>query len=115
MADMESAPPHPGPGIPILPDNYSHTTPEPERQTEPDSALKPVIHTVADNAASPISEVVDNESADIDPFTLTETVGRSRQGEELKKRKQESPEKGTVKEFWTGLLDDILGPKRGKQ
>lgn len=73
--------------------------------------MKPQIFTVADNAASPMSEVVDNHSVEIDPFTLTEAVGRSRQGEELQKQKALA-EKGAVQEFWSGLLDDLLGPRQ---
>lgn len=81
--------------------------------------MKPQIYTVAGEgariAASPMSEVVDNVAVDIDPFSLTEAVGRSRIGEELSRSKNgnnnASREPGVFKELWSGFLDDVLGPK----
>lgn len=80
--------------------------------------MKPQIYTVAgtgaDIAASAMSEVVDNAAVDIDPFSLTEAVGRSRIGEELRRRENggaQAKEPGVVKELWSGFLDDVLGPK----
>ena len=77
--------------------------------------MKPQIYTVSDAgvvAASPMSEVVDNHSIDIDPFSLTEAVGRSRVGEEVQRRANgKSSETGVIKELWAGFLDDVLGPK----
>lgn len=78
--------------------------------------MKPQIYTVAgasaDVAASPMSEVVDNHAVDIDPFSLTETVGRSREGEELSRAEKGQREPSIVRELWTGFLDDVLGPKQ---
>lgn len=82
--------------------------------------MKPQIYTVAgtgtDVAASAMSEVVDNVAVDIDPFSLTEAVGRSRVGEELRRRENGgasvSKETGVVRELWSGFLDDVLGPKQ---
>lgn len=79
--------------------------------------MKPQVHTVAgatgDVAASPMSEVVDNESVNIDPFSLTETVGRSRFGEMLARHNGSgSGEKGVIRELWGSMLDDLLGPKQ---
>lgn len=109
MAEIEAPPPRAGPRIPVFPDVYrSHADLDVEYTPSP---MKPQIFTIADNAASAMSEVVDNHSVEIDPFTLTEAVGRSRQGEELKKQ-QALQGKGPIKEFWAGFLDDLLGPKQ---
>jgi hypothetical protein len=75
--------------------------------------MKPMIYTVsgsgADVAASAMSEVVDNHAVDLDPFSLTEAVGRSRVGEELKR--QEAAPPGAFRELWAGFVDDVMGPK----
>jgi len=79
--------------------------------------MKPQIYTVsgsgADVAASAMSEVVDNHAVDLDPFSLTEAVGRSRVGEEMKR--QESAQPGAFRELWSGFLDDVMGPKETLQ
>ncbi|KAJ5081578.1 hypothetical protein NUU61_009842 [Penicillium alfredii] len=114
MAELDAAPVRPGPRVPVLPDISS--LPDPQTQTAP--PMKPQIYTVAgsgsDVAASAMSEVVDNHSIDIDPFSLTETVGRSRVGEEIQRQSSGtgSGEPGVVQELWTGFLDDVLGPKQ---
>lgn len=92
------------PRIPMAPDAYY---PPP---------MKPQIHAVSemasDMSASPMSEVVDNHSVDIDPFRLTETVGRSRDGENQQKlAASNQQEKGVIGELWSGFIDDLLGPK----
>lgn len=87
------------------------------------SLLKPQVYTVSGGSgsevsASPMSEVVDNHSVDIDPFSLTETVGRSRFGEELERERngrngaggrRKAGETGVVGELWNGFLDDLWG------
>ena len=113
MADIESSAPRPGPQIPVFPDVYDRPAQAEAEVVDQGISvgLKPQIFAVADNTASAMSEVVDNHSVEIDPFTLTETVSRSRQGEELKKEHAlagGSP----IKEFWNGFLDDLLGPKQ---
>ncbi|KAJ5665752.1 uncharacterized protein N7477_008200 [Penicillium maclennaniae] len=97
--------------IPVLSDLYSH-----HESTSPSAPpMKPQIYTVSGAgvvAASPMSEVVDNHSVDIDPFSLTEAVDRSRVGEEVQRRTNgKHTETGIIKELWTGFLDDVLGPK----
>ncbi|KKK14674.1 hypothetical protein P175DRAFT_0446472 [Aspergillus ochraceoroseus IBT 24754] len=97
--------------VPILPDIYTH-----HNLVRPSgSPMKPQVYTVAGDganvSASPMTEVVDNHSVDIDPFSLTEAVGKSRLGEELKKQ-QKGEHGGVVQELWTGFLDDLLGPKQ---
>ncbi|KAL1968813.1 hypothetical protein VTN77DRAFT_1174 [Rasamsonia byssochlamydoides] len=89
--------------VPVFSDPYSS------------SPMKPQIHAVSelasDTSASPMSEVVDNHSMDIDPFRLTETVGRSRDGENQQKLAANQPQKGVIGELWSGIVDDLLGPK----
>jgi hypothetical protein len=79
--------------------------------------MKPQIYTVsgsgADVAASAMSEVVDNHAVDLDPFSLTEAVGRSRVGEEMKRQEKGQP--GAFRELWAGFLDDVMGPKESLQ
>lgn len=115
MADLDAGPVRPTPKVPVLPDFYSH----PPRTSLSDPPMRPQIYAVAGTgaeiSASAMSEVVDNVAVDIDPFTLTEAVGRSRIGEELQRRQnggaEEKKEPGVVRELWSGLLDDVFGPK----
>lgn len=110
MADLDAAPQHRGIQVPVLPELHSI------RQHASPSAppMKPLIYTVsgdgADVAASAMSEVVDNHAVDLDPFSLTEAVGRSRVGEEIQ-RQNGSAQPGAFKELWAGFLDDVMGPK----
>lgn len=114
MADLDAGPVRPTPRIPVLPDLYSHVP----RTSLSDPPMKPQIYTVAgagpDVSASAMSEVIDNHAVDIDPFSLTEAVGRSRVGEELQRRSngRGSAEPGVLRELWSGFLEDVLGPKQ---
>ncbi|KAA8649137.1 hypothetical protein EYZ11_011218 [Aspergillus tanneri] len=115
MADIDAPAPRADPRIPIPPDAYTHH----------DSAhfsslpMKPQVYTVsgegADVSASPMTEVVDNHAVDIDPFSLTETVGKSRFGEEIQRHRNGSNERGVVRELWTEMLDDLIGSKQPSQ
>lgn len=78
--------------------------------------MKPQIHAIgetgSDLSASPMSEVVDNHALEIDPFKLTETVGRSRSGENDMREKLmagQTGQKGVIGELFSGMMDDILG------
>ncbi|CAG8930917.1 unnamed protein product [Penicillium salamii] len=111
MADLDAAPLHRGIQVPVLPELPSirgHASPSAP-------PMKPVIYTVsgdgADVAASAMSEVVDNHAVDLDPFSLTEAVGRSRVGEEIQRGQNGSTQPGAFKELWAGFLDDVMGPK----
>ncbi|KAJ5542160.1 hypothetical protein N7535_004583 [Penicillium sp. DV-2018c] len=77
------------------------------------------IYTVsgsgADVPASAMSEVVDNHAVDLDPFSLTEAVGRSRVGEEIQRRTNGTSQPGAIRELWSGFLDDLMGPKEMSQ
>lgn len=112
MSEMDTAPARSALRIPVLPDLHSQA--ETPSQSAP--PMKPQIYTVSGGdvaAASPMSEVVDNHSVDIDPFSLTEAVVRSQTGQDQQRRTNGSHagEPGVVKELWAGFLDDVLGPK----
>ncbi|RAH74328.1 uncharacterized protein BO66DRAFT_388385 [Aspergillus aculeatinus CBS 121060] len=104
LAELDGPAARADPQFPIVPDFYSH-----QSAAVADSPMKPQIYTVsggaADVSASPMTEVVDNHSVDIDPFSLTEAVGKSRFGAESTQQK----EPGVFRELWTGVVDDILG------
>lgn len=118
MADLDAPSARPYPRVPVLPDLSSSASVSSSQSPHSHSdapPMKPQIYTVAgasaDVAASAMSEVVDNHAVDIDPFSLTEAVGRSREGEELSRGEKGQREPGIVRELWTGFLDDVLGPK----
>lgn len=114
MEEIDASPARPDPRFPILSDIYNSNIPAQETPRS-DPPMKPLVYAVGggDVAASPMSEVVDNSSVDIDPFSLTETVGRSRFGEALQRSQAKEP--GVVKELWTGFLEDLMGPKQASQ
>ncbi|GAQ07865.1 hypothetical protein ALT_5186 [Aspergillus lentulus] len=118
MEEIDAPPSRPDPRFPILSDIYKYYDPSKQSITS-DPPMKPQVYTVSgeDVAASPMSEVVDNHSMDIDPFSLTETVGRSRFGEELQRQQNgsQAKEPGIVRELWSGFLEDLLGPKQQTQ
>ncbi|CAG7944575.1 unnamed protein product [Penicillium nalgiovense] len=115
MADLDAAPLQHGIQVPVLPEHPSIQG----RQTPTTPPMKPQIYTVsgtgADVPASAMSEVVDNHAIDLDPFSLTEAVGRSRVGEEIQRRSNDSSEPGVIRELWAGFLDDVMGPKESMQ
>ncbi|EKV19730.1 SAP domain containing protein [Penicillium digitatum] len=115
MADLDAAPLQRGIQVPVLPELPSI----PWRQTPTAPPMKPQIYTVsgagADVPASAMSEVVDNHAVDLDPFSLTEAVSRSRVGEEIQRRSNGSSEPGVIRELWAGFLDDVMGPKQSAQ
>ncbi|KAJ5320342.1 hypothetical protein N7508_000625 [Penicillium antarcticum] len=111
MADLDAAPLHRGIQVPVLPETHSITF----SSTPSAPPMKPQIYTVAgtgaDVAASAMSEVVDNHAVDLDPFSFTEAVGRSRVGEEMNRRQNGGAKTGVMRELWAGFLDDVMGPK----
>ncbi|KAG0156856.1 hypothetical protein PDIDSM_4038 [Penicillium digitatum] len=115
MADLDAAPLQRGIQVPVLPELPSI----PWRQTPTAPPMKPQIYTVsgagADVPASAMSEVVDNHAVDLDPFSPTEAVSRSRVGEEIQRRSNGSSEPGVIRELWAGFLDDVMGPKQSAQ
>lgn len=103
--------------VPILGDNSTYAY-DSSFQNFGSAPMKPQIHAIGHNGdvyASPMSEVVDNHALDIDPFKLTETVGRSRAGENERREQLlagQSGEKGVIGELFGGMLDDILGSSK---
>ncbi|CAK47905.1 altered inheritance of mitochondria protein 34, mitochondrial [Aspergillus awamori] len=112
MAEIDAPAARADPQIPILSDIYTHYDPTQSQE----APMRPQVYTVSggagDISASPMTEVVDNHSVDIDPFSLTETVGKSRFGEELKRQQNGTSEPGVVRELWSGFLEDLLGSKQ---
>ncbi|KAJ9297918.1 hypothetical protein DTO271G3_4139 [Paecilomyces variotii] len=115
MADVDATPSPSGPRIPTFPDNYGHKI---ETQTDYVSPMKPQVHAVgelsSDSAVSVMSDVVDNHAVDIDPFSLTEAVGKSR-GNAIRAQNGQSQETGILRDLWSGIVEDILGPKQTSQ
>lgn len=115
MAEIDAAPAFPGPRIPTFPDNYTH-----HLQAQPDytSPSKPQVYAVGelspDSSVSVMSEVVDNHSVPIDPFNLTAAVGKSRNNA-IHQQNGHSQETGVLRDLWTGIVEDILGPKQTSQ
>lgn len=104
--------------VPILGDsNNSALEPDSSNQPFGWSTMKPQINAIgeagSDLSASPMTEVVDNHALDIDPFKLTETVGRSRSGENEQRQQRllagQNGEKGVIGELFSGMVDDLLG------
>jgi hypothetical protein len=112
MADLDNPSMHRGIQVPVLPETHSIAAFSSSPSAPP---MKPQIYTVAgtgaDIAASAMSEVVDNHAVDLDPFSFTEAVGRSRVGEEMKRRESSAQQPGVMRELWSGFLDDVMGPK----
>lgn len=83
--------------------------------------MKPEIHYVGElsdtNGPSPMSEVVDNDAADINPFDLTEQVGRARRRavSSAEAAGGGGEEGGVVKELWGGFMDDVFGKGKGSR
>ncbi|KUJ15677.1 uncharacterized protein LY89DRAFT_91678 [Mollisia scopiformis] len=99
--------------VPLLPDNYNpdRSPGTPHAIETIDEALpRPEIHIVAshpeDVMPATISEVVGNDGLDIDLASLTKNFS-STAIKELK-------EKSLVGELWSGIVDDVLGPKSRK-
>ncbi|KAN0085219.1 hypothetical protein V8E54_001686 [Elaphomyces granulatus] len=102
------------PRVPVISD-MRHSS---DSGAQPLLPMKPQIYTVSEMAsdisASPMSEVVDNHALEIDPFKLTETVGKSRHGESQRiAAASMQQQNGMIGQLWTGFLDDLLGPKEG--
>lgn len=99
--------------VPLLPDNYT-----PNRSADSGHALEeldpaipgPEISIIAshpeDVVPATISEVVGNDGVEVDITQLT--------GVFSKNSEKEVKEPGILSELWSGLVDDILGPKHPK-
>ncbi|KAI9771272.1 MAG: hypothetical protein M1840_002242 [Geoglossum simile] len=79
--------------------------------------IRPEILTIAHgsthvHAPSAMSEVVDNNSIQIDPFELTEQVSDAAARSSSKGAMGAKKEMSELKYLWNGILDDIFGPTR---
>lgn len=81
-----------------------------------DSVIRPEISTISANSThiespSAMSEVTDNHAIDLDPYDLTSkvTAAANRTAEDAMDKIKEA---GTVRQLWSGLLDDLFGAKR---
>ena len=74
------------------------------------TVMKPEISAINGDSASAMSDVHDShyvEEMSVDALTsLTETVGKS-----ARQFMGKDNDETTVRELWSGFLDDLLGPK----
>ena len=114
--------------VPLLPDNYSpdRSANSPHAAESVDEALaKPEISVVA---AYPemvlpamMSEVVGNDGLDVDigqltkGFVHTPIAYMQSVKESVTETIAEKTGDGGLKELWSGIVDDILGPKSGSK
>ncbi|KAI9822235.1 MAG: hypothetical protein M1832_003058 [Thelocarpon impressellum] len=107
--------------VPFLPDNFAPVRTASTAEVTDTDVLRPEISTAAmhhhDNGGAPpsaMSDVTDNSAMNLDPYELTHTVSEAAveaagrigaQGTEAALRK----EQGTLREVWSGFLDDLLG------
>jgi len=100
--------------VPLLPDNYA-----PDRSVNSmhaheavaEAIPSPEIHVIAAHpervSVSTLTEVVGNEGLELHVEELTKAF---RNQVDMLGEKLEA-EKGTLKQLWSGLVDDVLGPK----
>lgn len=97
--------------IPFLPYNDSQT----RHEEAGESVIRPQISLVSANSThiespSAMSEVTDNHAVELDPFDLPDKVAAaaSKIAEVPMQRIREA---GTLRQLWTGLMDDLFGSK----
>lgn len=102
--------------IPLLPQNFFPPRAEQGLEEAVESVIRPEISLVSANSThiespSAMSEVTDNHAMDLDPYNLTNmvAVAATRTAEDAMEKIREA---GTVRELWSGLLDDLFGSKR---
>lgn len=102
--------------IPLLPQNFFPPRTEQGLEEAVESVIRPVISLVSANSThiespSAMSEVTDNHAMDLDPYNLTNKVvaAATKTAEDAMGKIKEA---GTVRELWSGLLDDLFGSKR---
>jgi len=102
--------------IPLLPDNYSPDRKSEALQEAVEPVMRPEISTVSADGThitgpSAMSEVTDNHSVELDPYTLVTAVNAAASKmtalpiEKLK-------EPGVIKQFWDGFVEDLMGGKK---
>jgi len=102
--------------VPFLPDNYEPLRTKAHEET-PETVIRPEIVTVAHDsthvhAPSAMSEVVDNNSIQIDPFELTEQVSDAAARSASKGAIGYKKPMSELKYLWSGMLEDIFGPAK---
>ncbi|KAI4245038.1 MAG: hypothetical protein L6R40_002637 [Gallowayella cf. fulva] len=97
--------------IPRLPHNFSKTS----HEEAVESVVRPQISLVSANSThiespSAMSDVTDNHAVELDPFDLTNkvTAAASMMAELPLEKVREA---GTVRQLWSGLMDDLFGSK----
>lgn len=102
--------------IPLLPHNFSPPRTEQGLGEAVEDVVRPEISLVSANGThienpSAMSEVTDNLAIPLDPYDLTSkvTAAATKTAEDAMEKIREA---GTVRELWTGLLDDIFGSRR---
>ncbi|KAL9031025.1 MAG: hypothetical protein Q9196_000926 [Gyalolechia fulgens] len=101
---------------PLLPHNSSTAHTDPGLEETVNSVIRPEISTISADSThiespSAMSEVTDNHAIDLDPYDLTNkvTAAATRTAEDAMDKIKEA---GTVRQLWSGLLDDMFGSKR---
>jgi hypothetical protein len=104
--------------VPLLPSSTFSTATSDEDAT----VMRPEINLASGGGqgdVSAMSEVVDNDSAEIDVYRLTEQVKGAMEGavKAASKKVEEGVEKvkegeGMVRQVWRGFVDDLLGERK---
>ena len=109
--------------VPFLPDNFAPVRSAAVAEVTDTAVLRPEISTAAlesthAHAPSAMSEVTDNAAIRLNPFDLTQTVNgaaveaASKLGAHSTQAALE--EAGSLREVWSGFLDDLLGAPKPK-
>lgn len=102
--------------IPLLPHNFFPPRTEQGLEEAVEPVVRPEISLVSANGThienpSAMSEVTDNHAIPLDPYDLTSkvTAAATKTAEDAVDKIRKA---GTVRELWSGLLDDLFGSKR---
>lgn len=102
--------------IPLLPHNFLPPRTDQGLEEAIDNVVRPEISTVSANSThiespSAMSEVTDNHAIDLDPYDLTNkvTAAATKTAEDTMNQIRNA---GTVRQLWSGLLDDLFGSRR---
>jgi hypothetical protein len=98
--------------VPLLPDNYT-----PDRSADSAHAMESLDEAVP----RPEILIVASHPEDVAPAAMTEVVGNDAVEQDIdeltksfKHDVEEIKEPGMLKELWSGLVDDLFGPKKPK-
>ena len=101
--------------MPILPNNYTSDRDSSDKNDVMESVIRPEISTVSANGThidnpSAMSDVMDNHSADMDPFDLTNKVTNA--ASKMTGVPAEELKEGAIRQLWAGLVDDVFGSRQ---